>query len=84
MTTSHEAYFTLSEMKKLVIRKENMRRNKIPNRNFPVLTARQKREYPSVHPDFGLKSSKVYIFNCSVFAFDTILSKLLINVQSNG
>lgn len=78
--SSAEAQFMLAETKKLVIRKENMRRNRTTNRG-PVCSIREKRKLPTFEPDFGMKSNKLYIFNCSIFALDTITTKL--NIKLN-
>lgn len=78
--TTHEAIYLLRETKKLVIRKEKMRQNIKPllNVTVPCISARQKRQLPMIETDYGLRSNKSYIFYSSVFAFDTILSKLQI------
>ena len=74
MTSYDAELFTLKEIKRLVKRKENMRMNKVP---APFLmTALQKNQLPMLKPDFGMNTSKPYIFYCSIFAFDTILTKL--------
>lgn len=78
--TTREAQFMLGEIKQLVTRKENMRKNR--NYNTKTVTDKEKRQKPMLAPDFGLqKLNKGYIFHCSVYAFDTILSKLRINVR---
>lgn len=78
--TAREAQFILSEIKHLVVRKENMRKNRSYN-SQQQKTDREKRQRPILFPDFGLrKLNKGYIFYCSVFAFDTILSKLNIKI----
>lgn len=83
--TTRDSMFVLGEIKKMVLRKENMRRNKAPNPLFPKLTPQQRRQMPELLPDFGLRRAKdfAYIFNCSVFAFDTILAKLNIIDNAN-
>lgn len=82
--TTRESMFMLGEIKRMVVRKENMRKNKAPNPLMPKLTAQQRRQIPALLADFGLKRAKPYpyIFNCSVFAFDTILHQLNINNNS--
>lgn len=77
MTNYDAELFTLHEIKRLVKRKENMRKNKTQYNLTPSrLTARQKNQLPMLKPDFGMNSSKPYIFHCSIFAFDTILNQL--------
>ena len=82
--TTDDAMFILGEIKLKVIRKENMRRNLQSSRKAPALSATQKRQLPMLQPDFGMKSNnnsnKPYIFLCSIFAFETILNKLNINI----
>lgn len=75
--TTPEAVYMLHETRKLVARKENMRRNQ---RQQQKITNNQRRQLPMLEPDFGLCTKKLYIFCCSVFAFDTILSQLQIQI----
>lgn len=77
----------LREIKKLVVRKERMQANRAPNPLLPPLTPAQRVQLPQLLPDFGLRpqqpataTSATYVFNCSVFAFDTILEQLRIHV----
>lgn len=78
--TTREAQFMLSEIKQLVTRKENMRKNR--NYNAKTVTDKVKRQKPMLKPDFGMQNlNKGYIFYCSVYAFDTILAKLRINLR---
>lgn len=77
--SSAEAQFMLVETKKLVIRKENMRRNRTTNKAI-VCSVRERRKLPTFEPDFGMKSNKLYIFNCSIFALDIITNKLNIKL----
>lgn len=77
---TREAIFLLRESKKMVARKERMRMNN-PLPWMPVLTVKEKRTLPMIETNYGVKSAaKNYIFNCSVFAFDTILSKMNIQI----
>lgn len=77
---TREAIFLLRETKKLVARKERMRTN-TPLSWMPVLTQKEKRMLPLLGTNYGVNTAtKNYIFNSSVFAFDTILSKLQINL----
>lgn len=74
---TREAIFLLRETKKLVIRKENMRKN--VKQTGRAQSAKTKRQLPMLETNYGLHSPTLaYIFNCSVFGFDTILSKLQI------
>lgn len=85
MTTS-DAIYVVRETKKLVARKEKMRQNvRKPTTTGLFGKASQKpifnsRAYPSVEPDYGVIRTKPYIFVSSVFAFDTILQKLGIEI----
>lgn len=77
---THEAIFLLREAKKLVIRKDKMRKTNPPPW-MPILTPKEKRTLPMLNTNFGITTAnKNYIFNCSVFAFETITSKLNINL----
>ncbi|KAJ6637354.1 Protein abnormal spindle [Pseudolycoriella hygida] len=77
MTSYDAELFTLHEIKRLVKRKENMRKNKIQHSSTPSrLDSRQRSQLPMLKPDFGMNSTEPYIFLCSIFAFDTILKKL--------
>lgn len=78
--TGADAIFMLRETKKMVVRKERMRSNRAPNPLMPPLTAQQRLQLPMLQPDFGLRSNvAAYVFNCSVFGFDTILELLQIS-----
>lgn len=81
MITS-QTVFILDEIKRRIIRKENMRMTKMANSSFGSsimsLKIQEMPEVPNVKPDFGLNSTKDYIFSSSVFAFDTILHELKI------
>lgn len=81
--TTREAIYTVRETKKLLLRKEKMRQNvrKVVsyNRHAPQPINLQ-RTYPSLEPDYGVIKNKPYIFVNSVFAFDSVLSKLDIEI----
>lgn len=75
-----EAIFLLRETKKMVARKERMRANNTQSW-MPVLTKTERRTIPMLETNFGVRSAtKNYMYNCSVFAFDSILSKLKISI----
>lgn len=77
MTSYDSELFTLHEIKRLVKRKENMRKNKTQHSSTPSrLNARQRSQLPMLKPDFGMNTTTPYIFQCSIFAFDTILKQL--------
>lgn len=76
MTSYDSELFTLTEIKRLVKRKENMQKNK-QNASTPSRSnARQRDQLPMLKPDFGMNVAKPYIFQNSVFAFDVILNRL--------
>lgn len=83
MTTS-EAIYVVRETKKLVARKEKMRQN--VRKPAPLVLGRaskttlNSRSYPSIEADYGVVRNKPYIFISSVFAFDTVLQKLGIEI----
>lgn len=75
------------ETKKLVARKEKMRQNTRKPISPTVCFAKASYKatfnscaYPSIEPDYGVVRTKPYIFISSVFAFDTILQKLGIEI----
>lgn len=73
---TREAIFLLRETKKLIARKERMRAI-TPPAWMPVLTPKERRTMPLLETNFGVRPlTKNYIFNCSVFGFDTILSEM--------
>ncbi|XP_065076983.1 protein abnormal spindle [Ochlerotatus camptorhynchus] len=79
---SREAIFMLRETKKLVKRKENMRKNvKKPVGCLappdPTLMSME----PALDPDYGVIRSKPYVFYSSVFAFDTVLNVLSVDIS---
>lgn len=77
---TREAIYLLRETKKLTIRKENMKRN-VKQNISPILSMKEMRQLPRLETNFGVnKGNKDYIFNSSVFALDTILSKLNITI----
>lgn len=82
--TTHEALYMLADTERLVIRKDNMRRNRTPNPMFPILTPQQRRQMPFLKPDYGITkraANQVYVFNCSIFAFDIVLQRLSITLK---
>lgn len=77
---TREAIFMLRETKKMVARKERMRAINPPSW-MPVLTSKERRELPRLDTNFGIRSkTKNYMFNCSVFGFDTILGQTNISL----
>lgn len=72
---TREAIFLLRESKKLVARKERMR-TITPPAWLPLLSPREKRVLPMLETNFGVRISKNYMFNCSVFGLDTILKQM--------
>lgn len=86
MTTT-EAIYMVRETKKLVVRKEKMKQNarkppvvpmgRYQTEKTPVFT---KSALPSLEPDFGIIRFSPYTFVSSVFAFDTILCKLQVDM----
>lgn len=84
--TNTEAIYMVRETKKLVARKENMKKNarkpqvSIYGRQGQQLPTFSPRSLPSLEPDFGIIRGRPYTFISSVFAFDTILSKLQIDI----
>ncbi|XP_055587217.1 protein abnormal spindle [Uranotaenia lowii] len=79
---SREAIFMLRETKKLVQRKENMRKNvKKPVGCLVPPDPSLMRMVPCLAPDYGVIRSKPYVFYSSVFAFDTVLSALDVDIS---
>jgi len=84
--TNSEAIYMVRETKKLVARKEKMKQN--ARKPPPMTTGRyqtQKMNFtpcslPSLEPDFGIIRYSPYTFISSVYAFDTILCKLQIDM----
>ncbi|XP_022209466.2 protein abnormal spindle [Drosophila obscura] len=82
-----EAIYMVRETNKLVARKEKMKQNarkhppitsvRHPSQQLPIFSPRA---LPSLEPDFGIIRNSPYTFISSVFAFDTILSKLNIEI----
>lgn len=70
-----EALFLMREAKKLVARKERMRII-TPPVWMPILTPKEKRALPMLETNFGVRTSKNYMFNCSVFGLETILKQM--------
>lgn len=82
--TTPEAVYMLRETKKLLLRKENMKKNirktsitSTPQRQCNVLTF-SPQSIPNFEPDFGVVRNKPYTFISSVFAFETVLDALCI------
>ncbi|XP_017058499.1 protein abnormal spindle [Drosophila ficusphila] len=85
--TNPEAIYMVRETKKLVARKEKMKQNarkpppvpkgRYQTQKMPVFTFSA---LPSLDPDFGIIRYSPYTFVSSVFAFDTILCKLQIDI----
>ncbi|XP_059610908.1 protein abnormal spindle [Phlebotomus argentipes] len=78
---TRDALFMAREIKKLVLRKENMKRNTQRVSERGQVDQQSLRKLPSLKPDYGVIRNQVYVFNCSIFAFDTILSKMDINLM---
>ncbi|XP_013115134.2 protein abnormal spindle [Stomoxys calcitrans] len=88
MTTT-DAIYMVRETKKLVARKEKMKQN--VRKPAVAITQRSgsqqqqqpnfsSRALPSLEPDYGVIRNKPYTFISSVYAFDTILYKLGIDI----
>lgn len=81
MTSYDAELFTLHEIKRLVKRKDNMRKNKTQLGSTPSRSnGNQRDQLPMLKPDFGMSTTSPYIFESSLFAFDTILKKLNITI----
>lgn len=85
--TTPEAIYVVRETKKLVARKEKMKKNiRKPLMSFSSRDNQgvnfSDRSLPSLEPDYGVIRNKPYVFISSVFAFDCILSKLKIDIFS--
>lgn len=76
---SSDAIYLLRETKKLTLRKENMKRN-VKQKWALILPPRELKKLPMLETNFGVNTANNYIFNSSVFGFETILSKL--NIQN--
>ncbi|KAH8382432.1 hypothetical protein KR009_003505, partial [Drosophila setifemur] len=85
--TNTEAIYMVRETKKLVARKEKMKQN--ARKPPPTTTGRyqtqplpsfSQRALPGLEPDFGIIRYSPYTFISSVYAFDTILCKLDIDI----
>lgn len=74
-----EAIFLMREARKLVARKERMR-TITPPVWMPILTPKEKRTLPMLETNFGVRTPKNYMFNCSVFGLETILKQMNISV----
>lgn len=75
---SEESKFMLREIRKLVLRKENMKKNKRRQNTRDVVT--NARQLPHFEPDYGVVRGKPYIFMCSIFAFEVVLDKFGIEI----
>lgn len=76
---TRDAIYLLREAKKLVARKERMRAI-TPPAYMPILTPKEKRAMPMLETNFGIRAPRNYMFNCSIFGLDTILSQMNINL----
>lgn len=84
--TEKNGIYVMREIKKLVARKEKMKQN-IRNPQMIAATPRGRQllhfsscALPSLEPDFSVIRNKPYAFISSVYAFDTILCNLGINL----
>ncbi|ETN63476.1 microtubule binding protein [Anopheles darlingi] len=75
---SKDAVFMLRETKKLVQRKEKMRRNvqRPPVGCLVPPSPQLMHTLPALEPDFGVDRSKPYVFYSSVFGFERVLQML--------
>ncbi|KFB52682.1 AGAP003703-PA-like protein [Anopheles sinensis] len=79
---SKDAIYMLRETKKLVQRKEKMRKN--VQRPVGCLLApnpQLMRTVPALEADFGVNRSKPYVFYSSVFGFERVLQMLDVNLS---
>uniref|UniRef100_A0A1A9V0G2 Calponin-homology (CH) domain-containing protein n=1 Tax=Glossina austeni TaxID=7395 RepID=A0A1A9V0G2_GLOAU len=88
MTTT-DAIYMLRETKKLVARKEKMKQNLRKSSQTNLCNSPRQRQLspkfsshvlPSLEPDYGVIRTSPYTFISSVYAFDTVLKKLGIDV----
>jgi abnormal spindle-like microcephaly-associated protein len=77
--TTYEAIYMLRETKKLVERKEKMKKN-VKRPNGCIVSPTQMKQLPAIEPDYGVIRQKPYVFYSSVFAFDKVLEALSINL----
>lgn len=75
---SEESKFMLREIRKLVLRKENMKKNQ--RRQIVRNTVTNLRELPHFDPDYGVVRGKPYVFYCSIYAFEIVLDILGIEI----
>lgn len=78
--TSGNAIYMLRESKKLLLRKERMKKNV---KRLTILTTNSGHKngmLPSLEPDFGVNKQFPYVFDSFVYAFDTILEKLNVSI----
>ncbi|XP_055525020.1 protein abnormal spindle [Wyeomyia smithii] len=79
---SREAIYMLRETKKLVQRKEKMRKNvKKPVGCLVPPDPTLMQMEPILGPDYGVIRSKPYVFYSSVFAFDMVLNVLDVDIS---
>lgn len=82
LSTQPQATYIFNEIKRRIIRRENMEMNKVENssstRSLAIGKIQQYHELPNRRSDFGLMSSKPYIFSSSIFALNTVLNELQI------
>jgi abnormal spindle-like microcephaly-associated protein len=79
--TTYEAIYMLRETKKLVLRKEKMKKNvKRPFGCIEPPNPTLMKQLPAIEPDYGVIRQKPYVFYSSVFAFDRVLEALSINL----
>ncbi|XP_035902874.1 protein abnormal spindle [Anopheles stephensi] len=79
---SKDAIYMLRETKKLVQRKEKMRKN--VQRPVGCLVApnpQLMRTVPALEPDYGVNRTKPYVFYSSVFGFERVLQKLEVDLS---
>jgi abnormal spindle-like microcephaly-associated protein len=79
--TTYEAIYMLRETKKLVLRKEKMKKNvKRPYGCIVPPNATLMKQLPATEPDYGVIRQKPYTFYSSVFGFEMALKALNINI----
>ncbi|XP_052867469.1 protein abnormal spindle [Anopheles cruzii] len=80
---SKDAIFMLRETKKLVKRKENMRKNvqRPPVGCLVPVSPQLMRTVPALQPDYGVDRSKPYVFYSSVFGFEKVLQMLEVDLS---
>lgn len=78
--TSGEAIYMLRESKKLLLRKERMKKNAKRLTVAIYISGHKNGTMPSLEPDFGVNKQYPYVFENFVYAFDTILEKLNVSI----